>query len=130
MKDLKILQTQLPENPQAIVFVYGIKAKNVSGWLYMWRNLNQFRRSPMQIEGCIDLKAGIVAPTEFVVVTYWRDADALKAYFQSEKHREMMKYFYHNADNIELYNETYSPSKPGKYNAAHGIAKIYPLTAG
>lgn len=125
--NVKILKTQLPENPQAVIFVNGIKARSLKGWLYMWRNLHQFRSSPKQISGLVDIKAGIIGPAELVIVSYWETADALKDYFKSEPHRKMMRHFYHHLDDLELYNETYTPSQAGKYNAQHGMAKLYPL---
>jgi len=127
MQNIKISGVQLPDDPQAIVFVNGIKARNMRGFMYMWRNLNQFRNSPAEAEGCTDIKAGIVGPNEFVVVSYWESAEALRQYFKAEAHRHMMKHFYHHPDDLELYNETYHPSSAGKYNAVHGLATVYPL---
>jgi heme-degrading monooxygenase HmoA len=92
----------------------------------MWRHLNQLRSSPLEAAGCLDIKAGIVGPNEFVLVSYWQSSEALHAYFKSEVHRRLMKHFYSHPDDLELYNETYHPSHAGKYNAAHGRAKVYP----
>lgn len=127
MSTVKILGVELPDEPQAIVFVNGIKARNLRGLMYMWRSLNVFRKSPAKAEGCMDVKAGIVGPNEFVVVSYWRSNEALRGYFKDEVHRKMMKHFYQHPDDLDLYNETYHPSYSGKYNAEHGMAKVYPL---
>ena len=127
MNTVKILGVDLPDEPQAIVFVNGVKARNLRGWMYMWRNLNVLRKSPAEADGCMDVKAGIVGPNEFVVVSYWQSNDALRGYFKSEVHRKMMKHFYHYPDDLDLYNETYHPTSAGKYNAEHGMAKVYPL---
>ena len=126
---ITILGVDLPEQADAVVFVNGIKARNVQGLLYMWRNLQVLRTSPMQVDGCMDMKAGIIGPNEFVIVSYWQSPEALKAYFMSEVHRKMMKYFYQHPDSIELYNETYHPTSAGKYTSEHGMAKVYPLVA-
>lgn len=122
-----IQSINLPQHPEAIMFVNGIKARNIRGLLYMWRNIRTLQTSPAQADGCRDVKAGIVGPNEFVVVSYWQSENDLKHYFQSEAHRRMMRYYYQNLHNLELYNETYHPTHAGKYNAAHGMAKVYPL---
>lgn len=124
----KMFTVQLPAEPQAVVFVNGIKSRNLRGLLYMWRNLNQLRLNPLRLDGCLDLKAGLVGPNEFVLVSYWQSASALHDYFKSDVHRSLMKHYYHHADDFELYNETYHPSHGGKYNAAHGMAKVYATT--
>ncbi len=127
MNTIKVSGVDLPDDPQAVVFVNGIKARNFSGFMYMWRNLNLFRSSPAKAEGCMDVKSGIVGSTELVIVSYWQSNDALRTYFKQDDHRKMMKHYYHNPDDLELYNETYHPSYAGKYNALHGMAKVYPL---
>ncbi|MEM7133708.1 MAG: DUF4188 domain-containing protein [Chloroflexota bacterium] len=121
-----VFRIDLPKEPQAIMFVNGLIARNLRGQLYMFRSIPTFSSSLKNAEGCIDFKSGICGPREVVMVSYWESEDALKQYFRGEDHRAMMKHYYHHADDIELYNETYRPSIAGKYNAQHGMAKIYP----
>jgi heme-degrading monooxygenase HmoA len=125
-------QLDLPSNPETVVFCNGIKALNLRGILWLWRqlltaNLMGFRTAP----GCIEAKGGICNLQEVVIVTYWQDEASLMKFFSSPLHRQMMKntkqIIAEDQQAIALFNETYRPLRTGRYfNEPQGLAKIYP----
>ena len=126
MLNSSIYHIQLPENPDAIVFVNGIIARDRSGFLWMWRNLNSIRKSTVQAPGCIQVKAGICAASEVVMVSYWESERLLIEFFRGAAHRDMVKFTTHHPNSLCLYNETYHPSRSGKYShEPQGMAIVY-----
>lgn len=116
----------LPDEPEAIVFVNGLLARDISGFLWMWKNLVWIRRATVEAKGCVQVKAGVCSPNEVVVVSYWNSREDLKAFFRQESHQQMMQFVIKKPESLCLYNETYSPSHSGKYiNEPHGMALIY-----
>lgn len=125
----KAYSLNLPENPEAVVFVNGIVARNLPGFLWLWSNLFSMRSLTSKAEGCFQVKAGIIGPNEVLLVSYWHSQEALNKFFQDEWHRKMMKYLYQNIENLTLWNETYTPAQPGKYiHEPHAMALAYPKT--
>ncbi|NJR52246.1 MAG: DUF4188 domain-containing protein [Leptolyngbyaceae cyanobacterium CSU_1_3] len=119
-------QIELPESPEAVVFVNGFVARDRAGLLWMWRKLFWIRDKTAQAEGCVQIKSGICGPNEVVMVSYWRSEKSLKAFFRSESHRQMMQFSGKNPSSLCLYNETYRPSQSGKYtHEAQGMATLY-----
>ena len=121
-----VYQIELPENPEAVIFVNGFLARNRAGFFWMWRNIFWIRNVTAQAEGCVQVKSGICSPNEVVMVSYWIDIASLKQFFKSEPHRQMMQFLAKNSKSLCLYNETYTPLKSGKYiNEPQGMATIY-----
>lgn len=123
-------QIDLPESPKAIVFINGIKAENLLGCLWLWRQRFSIRQACLTAAGCQEVKVGNCSPQEVVIVSYWQDEVSLMAFFQSPVHRQMMKEMASFLSNypqaLSLYNETYRPLRSGKYfQKPHGLAKIY-----
>jgi heme-degrading monooxygenase HmoA len=117
---------QLPEQPNAVVFVNGIIARDRAGVFWIWRNSNSIRQSTVQAPGCIQVKAGICSAKEILMVSYWESDRQLMDFFRGAAHREMMKFSTRHPDSLCLYNETYHPSKSGKYShEPQGMAMIY-----
>jgi heme-degrading monooxygenase HmoA len=121
-----LYQIQLPEHPNAVVFVNGMIARDRSGFFWLWRNLNGIRQSTAQAPGCIQVKAGICGSQEIVMVSYWVSDRHLMDFFRSDAHRQMMQFTTRHPDSLCLYNETYRPSKSGKYShEPQGMAIVY-----
>jgi len=119
-------QIELPEQPEAVVFVNGILARNLSGLLWMWKNMSWIRSTTVEAEGCLQVKAGLCGPNEVVLVSYWQSEKCLRDFFRGEAHRQMMRFPASHPESLCLYNETYHPSESGKYShEPQGMALIY-----
>jgi hypothetical protein len=121
-----VYQIDLPEHPEAVVFINGFVARDRAGFFWMWSKLLWIRAVTAQAEGCVQVKAGICGPNEVLMVSYWRSEDNLKNFFRGEAHRLMMQFIAKHPQSLCLYNEIYSPSHSGKYiHEPHGMATIY-----
>lgn len=121
-----VYSVNLPESPEAVIFVNGFLARDRSGFFWMWRNLLWIRNVTAQAEGCVQVKAGICGANEVVMVSYWLSEDSLKKFFRGEPHRRMMQFIAKQPKSLCLYNETYSPLHSGKYiNEPQGMTTIY-----
>ncbi|MBD2203567.1 DUF4188 domain-containing protein [Calothrix sp. FACHB-1219] len=116
----------LPEHPEAVVFVNGFLVRDRAGFFWMWKNLLWIKNATIQAEGCVQVKAGICAPNEVIMVSYWRSELDLKQFFRGEAHRQMMQFVMKNPRSLCLYNETYHPLHSGKYShEPQGMAMLY-----
>ena len=123
---------RLPKDPDVVVFYNGIKALNIRGWFWLWRQV--FTGNLIDVTkaaGCIEAKLSICSPQEAIIVSYWQDEASLTQFFRSPLHREMMKstkeLLGKDLEAISLFNETYRPLRSGMYlNEPQGLAKIYP----
>ncbi|MGK7935000.1 MAG: DUF4188 domain-containing protein [Xenococcaceae cyanobacterium] len=123
-------QIDLPEKPEAVVFVNGIKAENLLGCLWLWKQSFSIRKACLAAAGCKEVKAGKCSLQEVVIVSYWQDEASLMSFFHSRVHRQMMKemmgFLSTHPQALSLYNETYRPLRSGKYfQKPHGLAKMY-----
>ena len=122
-----VYTVEVPEQPEAIMFIQGIVARNLAGLFWMWRNVLWIKKSNATAEGCVQVKAGICGPNEVILASYWEDKRGLGKFFKSQPHQKMMQYLSDHPNNLTLYNETYGPSRSGKYvNEPNGLAVIYP----
>lgn len=122
-------RVSLPEHPEAIVFVVGMLARNLTGWLWMWQHMNSQLQSVRRASGCVQVKGGIVGPNELLMVSYWKDAESMHVYFKSAEHLKYMRFLAKNPESLTLWNETYQPAKSGMYlHEPHGLPLIYPKT--
>lgn len=121
-----VYQVNIPERAEAVVFVNGFVARDFSGFMWMWKNLFWISNATKTAPGCVQVKAGICAPNEVVMVSYWSSFESLREFFKGESHRKMMQFTTKHPKSLCLYNETYQPSKSGKYsNEPQGLAIIY-----
>lgn len=124
--NVSIYQIQLPEHPEAVVFVNGMIARDRAGFFWLWRNLFSIRQSTAQAPGCLQVKAGICGPQEIVMVSYWQSQQHLMGFFRGAAHREMVQFTTQHPYSLCLYNETYQPAKSGKYShEPQGMAIVY-----
>jgi len=125
-----IYQIDLPEHPEAVVFVNGFLTRDRTGFLWMWKNLTWIKNSTVNAEGCIQVKSGICSPSEVMMVSYWRSEQDLKQFFRGEAHRQMMQFVMKHPDSLCLYNETYRADHSGKYShEPQGMATLYPMVS-
>ena len=125
-KNYSIYQINLPERPEAVVFVNGFLARDRTGFFWMWKNLLWIRSATAKAEGCVQVKAGICGANEVLMVSYWRCEQDLKQFFRGEPHRRMMQFVMKNPSSLCLYNETYRPWHSGKYShEPQGMAMLY-----
>jgi heme-degrading monooxygenase HmoA len=126
MKKSMLYGIQIPENPSAIIFVNGMIARDRTGFFWIWQNLINIRQSTAKAPGCVQVKAGICGPTEIIMVSYWESDQQLMDFFRGAAHHQMMQFTRRHADSLCLYNETYRPSKNGKYtHEPQGMALVY-----
>lgn len=126
MMKFAIYQIQLPDRPNAVVFVNGMIARDRSGWFWLWRNLHSIYQSTVKAPGCIQVKAGLCGLKEVVMVSYWESDRHLMDFFRGTAHRQMMQFTTRHPNSLCLYNETYHPSKSGKYShEPQGMAIVY-----
>jgi heme-degrading monooxygenase HmoA len=126
MQKPMIYGIEIPENPNAVVFVNGIIARDRAGFFWLWRNLGTISGSTKKAPGCLQVKAGICGAKEVAMVSYWQSEQHLMDFFRGAAHRQMMQFTSHNPSSLCLYNETYHPSKSGKYSHEHqGMALVY-----
>lgn len=119
----------LPEHSEVIVFVNGMLARNITGWLWMWQQMNPQLQSVRSAPGCMQVKGGIVGPNELLMVTHWKDAESMRAYFKSPQHLNSMRFITKHPESLTLWNETYQPAKSGMYlHEPHGLPLLYPKT--
>ena len=126
-------QIDLPKNSQAVLFVNGIKAENITGCLWLWRQIIGIKKANLVSEGCKQVKLGICNYREAVIVSYWQDEASLMAFFHSPIHRKMMQkmtsFLVGHPQAISIYNEMYRPLRSGRYyQNPHGLALIYPAS--
>lgn len=125
-KTYSIYQINLPEHPEAVVFINGFLARDRTGLFWMWKNLLWIRNATASAAGCVQVKAGICGPGEVIMVSYWRSEQDLKHFFRGEPHRQMMQFVMKHPNSLCLYNETYQPGHSGKYNhEPQGMAMLY-----
>lgn len=121
-----LYQINLPENPEAVIFVNGFVARDLAGFFWMWKKLLWIGKVTTQARGCVQVKAGICGLNEVIMISYWSSQYHLKEFFRSEPHRQMMQFIVKNPKSLCLYNETYKPSHSGKYiNEPQGMATVY-----
>lgn len=117
---------RIPENPQAVIFVNGMIARDRKGLFWLWRNLSLISGSTRKAPGCLQVKGGICGPKEVILVSYWESERHLMDFFRGADHRQMMQFSARNPDSLCLYNETYHPAKSGKYShEPQGMAIVY-----
>jgi hypothetical protein len=121
-----IYHLNLPQSPEAVVFVNGFTSRDLAGFFWMWQKLFWIRSTTAKAKGCTQVKAGICSPNEVIMVSYWLSEDSLKEFFRGEHHRQMMQFVAKHPQSLGLYNETYRPSHSGKYShEPQGMATIY-----
>ncbi|WP_375466951.1 hypothetical protein [uncultured Nostoc sp.] len=66
-----VYRINLPESPEAVVFVNGFVARNRAGFFWMWKQLLWIKNVTAKAQGCMQVKAGICSLNEVIMVSYW-----------------------------------------------------------
>ncbi|MGA7934543.1 MAG: hypothetical protein WCA35_13425, partial [Kovacikia sp.] len=75
-KSYSLYHLNLPEHPEAVVFINGFLARDRAGFFWLWQNLTWIRNATVKAAGCVQVKAGICSPNEVVMISYWRSEQA------------------------------------------------------
>ncbi|WP_341528656.1 DUF4188 domain-containing protein [Nostoc sp. UHCC 0302] len=97
-----VYRINLPESPEAIVFVNGFVARDKpgtacakgdrAGFFWMWKQLWRIKNVTAKAKDCMQVKAGICGLNEAIVVSYWVSENSLKEFFRGEPNRQMMQF--------------------------------------
>ncbi|BAZ23654.1 hypothetical protein NIES4073_45430 [Kalymmatonema gypsitolerans NIES-4073] len=84
-----VYRINLPESPEAVVFVNGFVARDKpgtacakgdgaqrplrdrAGFFWMWKQLLWIKNVTAKAKGCMQVKAGICGLNEVIMVSYW-----------------------------------------------------------
>ena len=103
---LLIHKPQLGQTP-VCTMVVGLAARNLRGFLFLWTKIGSFVRETRQAEGCRGVCPGISSLRRLILVSYWRDREALQAFARSPVHVAWMRFIAKHPDSLDLFNETY-----------------------
>ena len=105
---LQIYKPNLGSTP-VCTMVVGLGARNLRGFLFLWANIAAFVRHTKRAEGCRGLCPGISSLRRLILVSYWRDREALQAFARSPAHVAWMRFIAKHPDSLDLFNEAYGP---------------------
>ena len=118
---LKIHKPVLGSTP-VCTMVVGLGARNLRGFLFLWTQIASFVRETRRADGCRGVCPGISSLRRLILVSYWRDREALQAFARSPVHVDWMKFIARHPDSLDLFNETYGqPLALNTINARGGF---------
>lgn len=103
---LQIHKPNLGSTPVCMMVV-GLGARNLRGFLFLWTRIASFVREVRRAEGCRGVCPGISSLRRLILVSYWRDREALQAFARSPVHVAWMRFIAEHPDCLDLFNETY-----------------------
>ena len=103
---LQIYKPQLGVTP-VCTMVVGMGARNFRGFLFLWTRIASFVWETRRAEGCRGVYPGISSLRRLILVSYWKDREALQAFARSPAHVAWMKFIARHPDSLDLFNETY-----------------------
>jgi len=110
---------------EGIVYVNWMYARNLKGFLWMWRAFPRIGKMFQRADGLADIHVAMVSPFKVIVVSHWDNMQALHDAYRDPIHIDMMKWIYANPDALALGNETYgAPVSTRYFNADGGFARI------
>lgn len=116
--------------PTAITYVNGIIARTPRAWAWMWAKLPPIYFVARAQDGCLQAKSFVGGPREMLMLSYWRDEDALRALYTHPAHVSLMRTVFRHPDWFVLFNETYRiPISTRYWNAPNGYALSQPWQA-
>lgn len=89
--------------------VVGLRARNWRGFFFLWTQIVSFVMDTKRAEGCRGVCPGISSLRRLILVSYWRDREALQAFARSPAHVAWMRFIAKHPDSLDLFNETYGP---------------------
>jgi len=118
---LRIVQPNLGSTP-VCTMVVGLGAKNLRGFIFLWTQIGSFVRETRRADGCRGACPGISSLRKLILVSYWRDRQALQAFVRSPVHVAWMRFIAQHPDSLDLFNETYGqPVALNTINARGGF---------
>ena len=118
---LEIYKPNLGSTP-VCTMVVGLGARNLRGFLFLWTQIASFVRDTRRAAGCHGVCPGISSLRRLILVSYWRDREALQAFARSPVHVAWMRFIAKHPDSLDLFNETYSqPVALNTINARGGF---------
>lgn len=120
------LQIHKPDlgNTPVCMMVVGLGARNLRGFLFLWTQIVSFVRQTRRAEGCRGVYPGISSFKRLILVSYWKDRQALQAFAHSPAHVHWMHFIARHPDSLDLFNETY-----GQPVALNTINRVEGFTA-
>lgn len=104
------------------MMVVGLAARNLLGFLFLWTHIISFVRATKHTEGCRGVCPGISSLRRLILVSYWKDREALQAFARSPEHIAWMRFIAKHPDSLDLFNETYGhPVALNTINARGGF---------
>jgi quinol monooxygenase YgiN len=118
---LKIYKPTLGSTP-VCAMVVGLGARNLRGFFFLWTQIVSFVRETKRADGCRGVCPGISSLRRLILVSYWRNREALQAFARSPAHVEWMRFIAKHPDSLDLFNETYGqPVALNTINARGGF---------
>ena len=105
---LQIYKPNLGSTP-VCTMVVGLRARNWRGFFFLWTQIVSFVMDTKRAEGCRGVCPGISSLRRLILVSYWRDREALQAFVRSPAHVAWMRFIAKHPDSLDLFNETYGP---------------------
>ncbi len=111
------------ENPPILV-VAGMRWRHPFGiFFYFGRRWRRFRRALLAAEGLllyqelVERPRGLL-PQTFLALSWWRDRESLKAFYNHPLHQEMIRWADSGDRPFDLWIEEYVMREPGSYRGA------------
>lgn len=108
-------------NPPILV-VAGMRWHHSRGALfYMGQRWRRFRQELLRAEGLllyqevVQRPEGLSPPRTFLALSWWRDREALRAWYRNPVHQEMVHWAEEGRHPFDLWIEEYVMREPGSY---------------
>jgi hypothetical protein len=116
--------------PTAVTYVNGIVARTPRAWAWMMVRLPPMLFLVRAQDGCLQAKSFLGGPREMLMLSYWRDEEALRGLYTHPRHVALMRTVFRHPDWFTLFNETYRiPISTRYWNAPNGYALSQPWQA-
>lgn len=113
--------------PTAITYVNGIAARTPHAWAWMWAHVPKTWLVARRDPGCLQATAWIGGPHKLLMLSYWRDEAALRAFYTRPEHIKLMRVAFRHQHWFTLFNETYQiPITTRYWNAPNGYVLSQP----
>lgn len=118
---LQIYKPKLGSTPVCMMVV-GMGARNLRGFIFLWTRILAFVLQTKRADGCRGVYPGISSLRRLILVSYWRDREALQAFARSSVHVAWMRFIAKHPNSLDLFNETYGqPLALNTINARGGF---------
>ncbi|ASZ11714.1 hypothetical protein KTO58_16365 [Chitinophaga pendula] len=113
-------------NGESVVFVNSIRARNLVGFLWLWRRLPRMIRSIRREPGAYECIPALVSPWQVVMVSYWYSSRELGGYYRGEAHVEWTAFLGKHPQSLAMFFEQFPARHSGKYvNGTFGLGRNF-----